>query len=132
MTQFNKLKGQKSKNLNILKNKIKKTKVIFLNLVYAALLLHSADKKINEKNVKKVAKAADKKVDESQVKALIAALEGVDIEEVIEKASMPTTATPAPTPEKKEGEEEEKEEESEEAEDEGEEEAASGMSDLFE
>lgn len=102
-----------------------------MNLVYAALLLHSADKKINEKNVKKVAKAADKKVDESQVKALIAALEGVDIEEVIEKASLPTAA-PAPTPEKKEGEEEEKEEESEEAEDEGEEEAASGMSDLFE
>ena len=75
-----------------------------MNLVYGALLLHSAGKEVNEENVKKVAEATGEKIEETQVKALVAALEGVNINDVISKAAMPvaapvaaaTTTTPAP------------------------------------
>jgi large subunit ribosomal protein L12 len=66
-----------------------------INLVYAGLLLHSAGKHINEENLKKVVDATGGKAEESQIKALVAALEGVNIDEVIEKAAMPV-ATSAP------------------------------------
>ena len=80
------------------------------------MLLHSAGQKVNETNLKKVIEAAGAKVDEAKIKALVAALEGVNIDEVISKAAMPVAvATPAAggevTP--KEGEEK-KEEESQE------------------
>ncbi|RLE43508.1 50S ribosomal protein P1, partial [Candidatus Woesearchaeota archaeon] len=55
-----------------------------MEYVYAAMLLHKAGQQINEENVKKVLEAAGVKVDEARVKALVAALEGVNIDEVIE------------------------------------------------
>jgi large subunit ribosomal protein L12 len=90
-----------------------------MNLVYGALLLHSAGKQINEENVKKIAEATGEKVEEAQVKALVVALEGVNIEDVISKAAMPVAApaaaAPAATAEKKEEKPEEKEKKAEEA-----------------
>jgi len=104
-----------------------------MEYVYAALLLHKAQKEINEANVKKVLEAAGVKVDDAKVKALVSALEEVDIEEAISKtpavavagAAAPAEAGAAPAEEKKE--EEKKEEEAEKKE----EEAAAGLSALF-
>jgi len=103
-----------------------------MEYVYAALLLHSAGKEINEENLKKVLEAAGVSPDEARLKALVAALDGVNIDEVIEKAAMPVAApvaaaAPAPAAEAK-VEEEEEEEEEEEA---SEEEALAGLGALF-
>ena len=98
-----------------------------MNLVYGALLLHSAGKEVNEENVKKVAEATGEKIEETQVKALVAALEGVNINDVISKAAMPVAAPVAAatttTAEKKEEKPEEKEKKAESA--------AEGLSALF-
>ena len=65
------------------------------NLVYAALLLNSAGKEISEENVKKVASAVGE-VEDASIKALVSALEGVNISDVISKAAMPVAmAAPA-------------------------------------
>ena len=66
-----------------------------MEYVYTAMLLHKAGQKVDEANVKKVLEAASVKVDEARVKALISALEGVNIDEAIEKAAMPVAAAPA-------------------------------------
>lgn len=67
-----------------------------MEYIYAAMLLHRAGQKVDEANVKKVLEAAHVKVDEARAKALVAALEGVDIDEAIEKAAMPVAvAAPA-------------------------------------
>jgi len=60
-----------------------------MEYVYAALLLHAAGKEITEESIKGVLQAAGVEADDARVKALVAALEGVNIEEVIEKAAMP-------------------------------------------
>ncbi|MFA7152754.1 MAG: 50S ribosomal protein L12, partial [Methanoregulaceae archaeon] len=52
-----------------------------MEYIYAALLLHKAGKAIKEDDVKAVLTAAGIAVDESRVKALVAALEGIDIED---------------------------------------------------
>lgn len=73
-----------------------------MEYVYAAMLLHKAGQKIEEASIKKVLEAALVKVDESRAKALVAALEGVNIDEAIEKASMPVAvAAPAASSEHK-------------------------------
>lgn len=67
-----------------------------MEYVYAAMLLHKAGKEINEESVKKVLEAAGVQVDDARVKALVASLEGVNIEEAIEKAAAaPVAAAPA-------------------------------------
>ncbi|WP_048148373.1 MULTISPECIES: 50S ribosomal protein P1 [Methanolacinia] len=72
-----------------------------MEYIYAALILHSAGKEINEEAVSAVLTAAGIAVDDSRVKALIAALDGVDIAEAIEKsavaavAAAPVAAAPA-------------------------------------
>lgn len=91
-----------------------------MEYVYSALLLHQAKRPITEENVKKVLEAAGIAVDEAKVKALVASLQGVNIDEVIQQA---VVTTPVITEEKKE---EKKEEESKRAE-----EAAVGLSALF-
>jgi large subunit ribosomal protein L12 len=68
-----------------------------MEYVYAAMLIHKAGGKVDEASVKKVLEAAHVKVDESRVKALVAALEGVNIDEAIEKASF-VAAAPAAAP----------------------------------
>ena len=96
-----------------------------MNLIYAALLLHSAKKEINEENLRKVAKAVDENVDEAKIKALVAALEGINIDEAISKAYIsPTPPTQTKQEVKEEKEEKEKEEKKME-------EAVAGLSSLF-
>ncbi|WP_297477381.1 50S ribosomal protein P1 [Thermococcus sp.] len=104
-----------------------------MEYVYAALLLHAAGKEITEENLKKVLEAAGVSPDEARIKALVAALEGVNIDEVIEKAAMPVAApvavAAAPAAEAPaEAAQEEEEEEEEEA---SEEEALAGLGALF-
>jgi large subunit ribosomal protein L12 len=102
--------------------------VFGLEYVYTALLLHSAGQEINEANVKKVLTASGVKVDDAKVKALVSALEGVNIEEVIKQAAIPI---PAAAPVAKEEKVEEKKEEKKEEEEKKAEEAASGLATLF-
>ena len=100
-----------------------------MEYIYAAMILHTTDKEINEENVTKILEAAGVDVDEARVKALIAALEDVHIDEAIETsaiAAAPVAAAPAAAPA-----EEEEEEEEEESEEEAEEEAAAGLGALF-
>ncbi len=59
-----------------------------MEYIYSAMLLHKAGKKIEEASVKKVLEAAGVKTDESRVRALVAALEGVNIDEAIKKSAM--------------------------------------------
>ena len=59
-----------------------------MEYIYTAMLLHKAGQQINENNVKKVLTAAGVHADEARVKALVAALEGVNIEEAIKKAAV--------------------------------------------
>lgn len=66
-----------------------------MEYVYAALLLHSAGKKITEEGITAVVKAAGADVDAVRAKALVSALEGVNIEEAISKAAF---AAPAAAP----------------------------------
>jgi large subunit ribosomal protein L12 len=101
-----------------------------MNYIYSALLLHSAKKEISEANVKKIISAIEQP-DDAKIKALVAALDGVNIEDVISKAAMPVAvASPAAGPavaaaeKKEEGPSEEEQEKKAE-------EAAAGLSSLF-
>ena len=99
-----------------------------MELVYAALLLHSLGKDISEAGVKKVVEAAGSKADAAQIKALVANLKGVNIEEAIKGASVVQAAAPAAEPKGEKKAEEAKEEEKSE---EKAEEAAAGLGALF-
>jgi large subunit ribosomal protein L12 len=101
-----------------------------MEMVYAALLLHSTKQPINEANVKKVLAATGAHADDAKVKALVATLEGVNIEEAISKAAMPVAAAAAPAAESKK-EEKKKEEPSEAEKEKKAEEAAAGLGALF-
>lgn len=94
-----------------------------MEYVYAALMLHSAGKEVNEEGIKKVVEAAGVAVDEVRIKALVAALEGVDIAKVLSQASvMPVAVAAAPAAaatSAKVSAEPEKEEKKEEAEESG-------------
>jgi len=98
--------------------------------LYGALLLHKAGKEVNEGNLKKVIESAGVKADDGRIKALVSALQGVNIEEVIKQASIAPVAVQAPAaqgaaaPKSKEGpsEEEKKKEE---------EKASAGLASLF-
>ena len=103
-----------------------------MEYIYAAMLLHKAGQKIDEASVKRVLEAANAKVDDARAKALVAALEGVNINEAIEKAAVAQVAVAAPSAgaeakvapkvdEKKKAEEEKKSEEA----------AAAGLGSLF-
>jgi len=68
-----------------------------MEYVYAAMLLHKAGHKIEEQSVKKVLDAAGVKADDGRIKALIAALDGVNIDEAIKSAAVmaaPVAAAP--------------------------------------
>ncbi|MBP1929875.1 large subunit ribosomal protein L12 [Methanolinea mesophila] len=69
-----------------------------MEYIYAALLLHKAGKEIKEDNLKAVLTAAGIAVDEARVKALVAALEGVNIEDAISKAAAAPVAVAAAAP----------------------------------
>jgi large subunit ribosomal protein L12 len=87
-------------------------------------MLHSAKKEINEANVKKILESAGIAADDAKVKALIASLQGVNIEDAMKQAVMAAPAAPAqaaPAAKKEEKKEEKKTEE----------EAAGGLASLF-
>lgn len=93
--------------------------------VYAALLLHSTKQPINEDNLKKVLASTGSQVDDTKIKALVASLDGVNIDEAISQAAVAVAAAPAagaaPKKEEKPAEDEGKKAE----------EAAAGLSALF-
>ncbi len=67
-----------------------------MEYVYAAMLLHSAEKNIDDDAVSAVLKAAGVDVDAARVKALVASLGGVDIAEAMATAvAAPAAAAPA-------------------------------------
>ena len=67
-----------------------------MEYIYAAMLLHKAGKEITANAVKAVLTAAGVSVDETRVKALVAALEGVNIDEAVKKAATVTAVAAAP------------------------------------
>ncbi len=101
-----------------------------MELVYAALLLHSMKKPVDEAGVKKIVEAAGGKTDAVRIKALVGSLKDVNIDEAIKQTAIASTAPAAPAEEKKE-EKPKKEEESEEQKEKKAEEAAGGLSSLF-
>ena len=89
-----------------------------MEYVYAAMLLHAAEKEIDEKSVKAVLKGAGVDADDARVKALVASLAGVDIAEAMAQAVAAPAAAAAAAPAAAAAEapaEEEEEEEEEEA-----------------
>jgi large subunit ribosomal protein L12 len=100
-----------------------------MEYIYAAMLLHKAGKKVDEGSVKKVLEAAGVHADDARIKALVAALEGVNIEEAIKTAAFaaPAAAPAAPA----HGGEAKKKEEKHEEEKPSADEAAAGLGALF-
>jgi len=99
--------------------------------VYAALLLHKAAKKVDEKGIEKVLTAAGVEVDKNQLKALVAGLEGKNIDDLIANASAAPVAaasSAAPAAEGKKGKKKEKKKKKEEKK---EEEEPAGLGALF-
>jgi len=105
-----------------------------MEYIYSALVLHSAGKEISEDGIVNILKAAGVEPDTARVKALIAALDGVDIDEAIKTAAFaPVAAAPATAAAPAEGGAEKKEKKKEEAKEEevSEEDAAAGLGALF-
>ncbi|MBW9222294.1 50S ribosomal protein P1 [Methanothermococcus sp. SCGC AD-155-C09] len=103
-----------------------------MEYIYAALILHSAGKEITEDGVKSILTAAGIDVDDARVKALVAALEDVNIDEALEKASVaPAAATAAPTAAPTVEEEKKEEEKKEEKKEDDTAAAAAGLGALF-
>jgi len=101
-----------------------------MEYVYSAMVLHAAKKPVTEDGVTAVLKAAGVTPDAARVKALVAALEGVNIDEAIATAvAAPVAAAPAAGPAEKK--EEKKKEEKKEEKGVSEAEAAAGLSALF-
>ncbi|HTW55977.1 MAG TPA: 50S ribosomal protein P1 [Thermoplasmata archaeon] len=102
-----------------------------MEYVYGALLLNAAKKPIDEKGLTGVLAAAGIQPDAARTKALLASLEGVNLEELLSKAETFAAPAAAAPPEKKDGKAEKKEEEPKEEKGVSEEEAAEGLSALF-
>lgn len=105
-----------------------------MEYIYAAMLIHRAGKKVDEATVTKVLEAAGVKPDAARVKALVASLEGVNIDEAIQKAAVAAPAAPAAAGQQAEPAKEEqkkKEEKSEENKAKADESAAAGLGALF-
>lgn len=100
-----------------------------MEYIYAAMLLHKAGQKIDEPSLTKVLSAASVHVDTNRVKALVAALEGVNIEEAIASAAV-VAAAPAAAASAAESHHAKKEEKPK-AEEKKDTEAAAGLSALF-
>ena len=102
-----------------------------MEYIYAAMLIHKAGKKVDEATVKKVLDATGVQADEARIKALVASLEGVNIDEAIEKAAVqPVAAAPASGDAPKEDKKEEKKKDPEDDK-KKDEQAAAGLGALF-
>jgi len=64
-----------------------------MEYIYSALLLHKVGKKVEESRVKAILNAAGVTPDEGRIKVLLAALDGVNIDEAIASANMPLATT---------------------------------------
>ncbi len=89
-----------------------------MEYMYAAMLLHSAGKEVEEASIGNILNAAGISPDAVRVKALVAALADVDIDEalkapVLTAAAAPAAAALAQAEEEEQPKEEEKEEEEE-------------------
>jgi large subunit ribosomal protein L12 len=99
-----------------------------MEYMYAALLLHKAKQPINEEKMKKTLEAAGITPDLGKIKAVVAALNGANIDDIIAKAAVsaaPVAAAPAAghaAPAEKKPEKDDKK---------SEEEAAAGLGALF-
>ena len=102
-----------------------------MEYVYSALLLHKAGKEVTADAVKAVLTAAGVTVDEARVKALIAALDGVNIEDAISKAAVVAAPAAAPAASSDSGAAEEKKEEKKEDNKKADAAAAAGLGALF-
>lgn len=98
-----------------------------MEYMYAAMLLHSASKEIDEGSVTNILNAAGISPDGVRVKALVAALAEVDIEEALKAPVLTAAAAPVAAP----AADEEEAEKPEEDEKEEEEEDLQGLSALF-
>ena len=99
-----------------------------MEYVYAAMLLHSAEKEIDEKTVSAVLKGAGVDADKARVKALVASLGGVNIAEAMTQAVAAPAVAAAPAASGGAGVAEAAAEEEEEEEEEG---AFEGLGSLF-
>ena len=97
-----------------------------MEYMYAAMLLHSAGKSVEETSIGNILNAAGISPDTVRVKALVAALAEVDIDEALKAPVLTAAAAPAAAAPAQEEEEQPKEEEKEE-----EEEDLQGLSALF-
>ena len=104
-----------------------------MEYVYTAMLLHSAGTEVSAKSVEKVLKAAGVKADKSRAEALVASLDGVDIEEAMATAAVAAPASGGAAPAAAASSEEAPAEEAKEEEEEevSEEDAVSGLGALF-
>ena len=93
-----------------------------MELIYASMLLHKVGQQVNEDNLKKVMHATGAKVEDAKVKAVVAALEGVNIDEVLKEAAMQPVAASKIEEKPKEQKKEEKKDEAQ---------AAAGLGALF-
>ena len=96
--------------------------------MYAAMLLHSTGKEIDETSLGNILNAAGVSPDTVRVKALVAALAEVDIEEALKAPVLTAAAAPVAAPAAQEEEEKEQPKEEEKKE---EEEDLQGLSALF-
>ncbi|MBS3146276.1 50S ribosomal protein P1 [Candidatus Woesearchaeota archaeon] len=93
-----------------------------MELIYASMLLHKVGQQVTEENLKKVINATGAKVDDTKVKAMVAALEGVNIDQVLKEAAMQPVAAAKEDKPKEEKKKEEKKDETQ---------AAAGLGALF-
>ncbi len=101
-----------------------------MDYIYAALLLHSLGKQVDEENLKNVIKATGAEVDEAKVKVIVDALKGVDIDKAIAEAQQVSVA-PVSAAQPAAAAPQQKQEEKEKEDKKAEEEAAAGLSSLF-
>ena len=99
-----------------------------MEYMYAAMLLHSAGKEIDESSLGNILNAAGISPDTVRVNALVAALAEVDIEEALKAPVITAAAAPVAAPAAQEEEEAEQPKEEEKKE---EEEDLQGLSALF-
>lgn len=93
-----------------------------MEYVYAVMLLHSAKKEVDEKNLSSVLKAAGVEAEQTKLKALVASLKEINIDEAIKSAAFaPAAQAPAAAEKKEEKKDDRKSEE----------EAAAGLGSLF-
>ena len=107
------------------------TAFLYMEYVYAALMLHKLEKEVNEANVASVVKATGAEVNEAQVKALVASLADVNIEDAIKAAPVAVAAAAPAADAPTAGGDEKKEKKAEPPSEKQEEAAMEGLSSLF-